>query len=226
MAKLAHPGKKIDWFFKISLIFQKKKNRLKKGYGEHEICDAVIKTIAPDLVLWTYLEGKDNLNLKTLSRVLRFHFKEPNATSLFTEQSNSKQLLSESTHEFVVRLMSLWQKKLFISKEGNCGYSKALIQDCFFHDVLVGLRNNNIRNELCPLLKNIILPDEAILKNLMLAESDEQEHFHIFNRKHVDINSIQSCDAIPSATPPKHKSENPIIAEIRSLKATLNSISS
>ena len=60
----------------------------------------------------------------------------------------------------------------------------------------------------------------------MLAESDEQEHFHIFNRKHVDINSIQSCDAIPSATPPKHKSENPIIAEIRSLKATLNSISS
>ena len=77
------------------LIFQIN-NGLKNGYSEHEICDAVIKSMAPDLALRTYLEGKDNLNLKTLSRTLRSHFKEPNATSLFTELSNSKQLPSES----------------------------------------------------------------------------------------------------------------------------------
>ena len=89
-----------------SLIFQIN-NALKKGYGKHEICDAVIKSIAPDLALRTYLEEKDNLNSKTLSRILRSHFKEPNATSLFSELSNSKQLSSESAKEFVVRLMSL-----------------------------------------------------------------------------------------------------------------------
>ena len=55
--------------------------------------------------------------------------------------------------------------------------------------------------------------------------ANEQEHFQNFNKKRVDINSIESCDAISSATPPKHKSENPIIAEISSLKATLDSIS-
>ena len=60
----------------------------------------------------------------------------------------------------------------------------------------------------------------------MLATSDEQEHFQNFNKKNVNINSIEPCDAIPSATPPKHKSENPILVEIRTLKATLHSISS
>ena len=80
-----------------------------------------MKSIAPDLVLRTYLEGKDNLNLKALRRILRSHFKQPNATSLFTELSNSKQLPSESAKEFAVRLVSLRQKILFISKEDNCG---------------------------------------------------------------------------------------------------------
>ena len=69
------------------------------------------------------------------------------------------------------------------------------------------------------------MSDEDILENFMLAMSEEQEHFQNFNKKRVDINSVEPCDAIPSATPPDLKSENPIIAEIRSLRATLDSIS-
>ena len=172
------------------------------------------------------MDEKDNLNLKTLSRIRRSHFTEPNATSLFTKLSNSKQSPSESPQEFVVRLMSLRQKILFISKEYNCGYSGALVHDHFLHTILVGLRNDNIRNELYPLLKNNILSDEDILKNLMLATSDDQEHFQNFNKKNVNINSIEPCDAIASATPPKHKSKNFILVEIRSLKARLDSITS
>ena len=76
-----------------------------------------------------------------------------------------------------MRFMSLRQKILFVSKEDNCGYSETLAQDRFFHTVLVGLRNDNIRNELHPLPKNCILSDEDIIENLMLATSDEQEHF-------------------------------------------------
>ena len=222
--KIGTPGQKDRLIFS-RLIFQIN-NGLKNGYSEHEICDAVIKSMAPDLALRTYLEGKDNLNLKTLSRTLRSHFKEPNATSLFTELSNSKQLPSESAQEFVARLMSLRQKILFISKEDNCGYSEALVQDHFLHAILVGLRNDNIRNELRPLIKNSIVSDEDILENLMLVTSDEQEHFQNLNKKGVNINSIEPCDPITSATPPTPKSENPIIVEIRSLKATLDSISS
>ena len=134
--KIGTPGQKDRLTFS-SLIFQIN-NGLKKGHiSEYEICDAVIKSIAPDLTLRTYLEGKDNLSLKTLSRIFRSHFKEPNATSLFTELCNSKQLPSESAQEFVGRLMSLRQKMLFISKEDNCGYSEALVQDRFLHTILV-----------------------------------------------------------------------------------------
>ena len=128
-----------------------------------------MKSIAPDLALRTYLEGKNNLNLKALRRILRSHFKQPNATSLFTELSNSKQLPSESAKEFAVRLVSLRQKILFISKEDNCGQSEALVQNRFLHAILVGLRKDNIRNELRPLLRNSILFDEDILENLMLG---------------------------------------------------------
>ena len=123
--------------------------------------------------------------------------------------------------------MSLRQKILFVSKKDNCGYSETLVQDRFLHTILVGLRNDNIRNELHPLPKNSILSDGDIVENLMLATSDAQEHFNNFNKKkNVNINSIEPCDAILSATPPKHKSENPTLVEIRSLKATLDSISS
>ena len=146
--KIGTPGQKDRLTFS-SLIFQIN-DRLKKGYSEHEICDAFIKSIAPDLALRTYLEGKDNLNLKTLRRILRSHFKEPNATSLLTELNNNKQLPSESPQEFVLRVMSLRQETLFISKEDYCGYSEALVQDRFLHAIMVGLRNDNIRNELRP----------------------------------------------------------------------------
>ena len=217
-------GKKVDWSSQ-SLIFEIN-NGLKTGYNEHEKCDAVIKSIASDSALRTYLEGKDNLNLKTMSRILRSHFKEPNATSLFTELSNSKQLPSECAQKYVVRLMSLRQKILFISKEDNYGYSEAFVEDRSLNAILFGLRNDNIRNKLRPLLKTSILADEDILENLMLATSDEQEHFQNFNKKRVDINSIESFDAIHSAIPPKYRSENPIIAEIKLLKAMHNSISS
>lgn len=89
-----------------SLIFQIE-NAKTSGYSESEICAAVIKSISPDCQLRSYLEGRANLPLTSLSKVLRSHFKEKDATTLFTSLSNSKQGNHESAHEFVIRLMSL-----------------------------------------------------------------------------------------------------------------------
>ena len=111
--KIGKPGQKDRLTFS-SLIFQIF-NGQKKGYSDSEICDAVVKSIDPDLALRTYLEGKEDLTLKSLSKILRTHFKEANATTLFNELSNAKQLPSESAQEFVVRIMSLRQKILFVS---------------------------------------------------------------------------------------------------------------
>ena len=70
-------------------------------------CDAIVKNIAPDLPLRTYLEDNADLNLVPMSKTLRSHFSEPNATTLFHELANAKQMPTETTQEFVIRMMSL-----------------------------------------------------------------------------------------------------------------------
>ena len=70
-------------------------------------CDAIVKNIAPDLPLRTYLEDNADLNLVPMSKTLRSHFGEPNATTLFHELANAKQMPTETTQEFVIRMMSL-----------------------------------------------------------------------------------------------------------------------
>ena len=100
-----------------SLVFQIQ-NGKKKGYSETEICDAVVKSIVPDLSLRTYLEGKSDLTLVSMSKMLRSHFGEPNATTTsFTKLRNAKQTQDESAQEFVIRLMALCQNILFVSNE-------------------------------------------------------------------------------------------------------------
>ena len=73
-----------------------------------------------------------------MSKVLRYHFGEPNATALFNELGNPKQMPTETAQEFVIRIMSLRQKVLFVSNEDKCGYNTSLIQG--------RLRNDNVRS--------------------------------------------------------------------------------
>ena len=45
------------------------------------------------------MEGKSYLTLVSMSKILRSHFGEPNATTLFSELSNVKQTQNESAQE-------------------------------------------------------------------------------------------------------------------------------
>ena len=75
----------------------------------------MVRSIAPNLSLRTYMEGKSDLTLVSVSKILRSNFGEPYATTLFTELSNSKKIQNESAQEFVIRLMAFRQKVLFVS---------------------------------------------------------------------------------------------------------------
>ena len=170
--KIGTPGQKEKLSF-MSLIYQMNSG-IEKEFPERDICEAVIKSISLDLPLRSYFEGKQTMDIASLSKILRSHFKEPNSTALFTQLSNSRQTSTESAKEYVIRLMSLRQKILFVSREETCSYSFDLIQNRFVHAVLVGLRNENIQNELCPILKSHdTLSDEILLEHLSLAMSDE-----------------------------------------------------
>ena len=56
-----------------NLVFQIEDGK-KKGYSETEIYDAVVKSVAPESSLRTYLERKSDLTLVSMSKILRSHF--------------------------------------------------------------------------------------------------------------------------------------------------------
>ena len=70
--------------------------------SDSELCDAVVKSIAPDLPLRTWLESKADLNLVSMSKILRLHFGKPYTTTLFKKLGNAKQMPTETTYEFLI----------------------------------------------------------------------------------------------------------------------------
>jgi len=183
----------------------------------------VIKSISPDCELRTYLESKQT-DLKTLSKVLRSHFKEKDATTLFTTLSNAKQGIQESPNNFVMRLLALRQKVLFVSKENVCQYEYPLVQERFLHAVLTGLRSDYIRSELRDfhLLKSKSTSDEDLLDRLTIAVSDDSERLEKFNSrpKQASVNSL-SLDS-DFEQPQAPKKENFLLKELSEIKAQLN----
>ena len=80
---------------------------------------------------------------KEFSVFLRSHFKELDATALFTLLGSTCQKHNESAQEFVIRLMSLRQKVLFISKEDSYQYDQRLVQKRFVHALLTAIKEIN-----------------------------------------------------------------------------------
>ena len=56
---------------------------LNRGYPEKEVTEAVIRAINPGLRLRSYLEGKPDLTLATLRKILRSHYQEKGATEMY-----------------------------------------------------------------------------------------------------------------------------------------------
>ena len=113
--QIGSPGQK-DKLTYTSLSFQIA-NARQRGFEDPEICAAVIKAISPGEYLRTYLEMCGNLTLDALIPILRSHFKEKDATLVYSELSNGTQNPSETENEFCLRMMSLRQKVLLMSSE-------------------------------------------------------------------------------------------------------------
>ena len=147
----------------------------KKGYDDDDICEEVIKAVTDD-VLRSLLEGKTNLTLAKLRKLLRSHFKEKDPTTLFNELSRSARLSSEDASYFVMRMIDLRTKVVFATKEvdSRVNYPEDLVREQFMRTVTTGLRNDNIRNETKQLFAQN-LEEEDLLEKLTQAESDELE---------------------------------------------------
>lgn len=87
--------------------------------------------------------------------------------------------------------MSLRQKVLLVSREDLVPYPPTLVMKRYSQAVLSGLRNNNIRNQLRPILEIDHLTDEFLLETLTKAVAEENEHCEKFTKKN-SVNSIST----------------------------------
>ena len=151
-------------------------NARKKNYSDQEICEATIKAISPGLNVRSCLEGKTDLTLPQLRRILRAHFSERDATELCTELSNAVQHSSESVQNFVVRLIDMRQA-IFASQEleSQLQYDPVLVQKLFLRAISTGLISCSIKADIDPYLNDINVSDEVLLEKLNLAANNEAE---------------------------------------------------
>lgn len=205
--QIGEPGQKDKLTF--SSLARQIEHGLSKGFPELEIVDAVIRAISPGMQLRSYLEGKTNLTLPTLRRILRCHYQEKSATDLYKQLTSEVQGIKETPQNFLIRTFDLRQKILFASQESESGlqYDPGLVQKMFLHTVLTGLQNDNIRRDLQPYLEHADIADELLLERVNTAcayETERQNKKKLSGQQRpVTIHSVQSSDATAE------KNENP-----------------
>ncbi|KAJ8032564.1 hypothetical protein HOLleu_26119 [Holothuria leucospilota] len=150
---------------------------VKKGFSHDDVTEAVIKAIVPGSRLRNYLEGRTTISLPELRSLLRAHFQEKEATTLFQELSTAFQGPKETAHSFVLRTLDLRQKVVFASQEAGAGviYTYDQAQKMFLHTVSTGLQSDYVRQQLQPLLTQEGTTDEALLEALTVFVGQEAE---------------------------------------------------
>ena len=211
-----------------SLIYQIEAG-LAKGYSEKEVVTGVVKAITAGLTLRSYLEGKAELDLPSLRKVLRFHFAEKGPTDLYKDLVNLTQSPSESALDFLVRALDLRQKITFASKEADSGlqYDNSLVKKMFLHTVYTGLVSENIKVEVRSLLENTGVSDEALMEGFAKACANEVERQ---NKLEITCNEEQTSNVVKKKKGDANaKNESSVqgqiaalVAEVRELKSQIS----
>ncbi|KAK6472741.1 hypothetical protein HHUSO_G27324 [Huso huso] len=203
---------------------------LNKDYTEIEITEAVIRAIVPGLQLRSYLEGKTDLTLPKLRRILRSHFQEKDATKLYKQLTSGVQEAKETPQNFLMRVMDLRQKILFASQESDSGlkYNPELVQRMFLHTVLTELQNDSIKTDMKVYLQDNSVTDEVLLEQLNIAcsnDAERQRKLRSTSYKSVKVNALHSDDNQASKQPESKKQDtSALLAELNELKNEVSSL--
>ena len=229
--QVGEPGQKDKLSF--SSLAHQIEQGINKGYTEVEIVDSVVRAIAPGLQLRSYLEGKADLTLPTLRRILRFHYQEKGATELYKQLTSEVQGSKESPQNFVIRALDLRQKIIFASQEAESAlrYDPVLVQSMFLHTVLTGLQNESIRNDVLPYLQQQTCSDELLLEKLNIACANETERQNkrrqITQQRSATVHAAQSDDSILERKNKEPNRDNPgktqpdVLNELKAMRSDM-----
>lgn len=228
--QIGEPGQKDRLPF--SSLARQIEHGLLKGLPETEIVDAVIRAIVPGMQLRSYLEGKSDLTLPTLRRILRCHYQEKSATELYKQLSSEVQSMKETPQSFLIRALDLRQKILFASQESESGlrYDPVLVQNMFLHTVMTGLQNDNVKRDLQPFLEKAGISDELLFEKLNIScayESERQDKKKMtapqrpvtIHAAHSDQTPIEKREKTSQLSQSKNKVD--ILSELQEMKANM-----
>ena len=208
-----------------SLVYQIE-NGLKNDYTKDEIKEAVIKAINPALSLESYLEGKPDLTLAKLRRIMRSHYQEKTATELYHQLSSTVQPPKKKPQEFFIRLLDLKQKILFPSQEtddSELKYDPTIVQGMFVHSFSLGLQNENIKIEMKPYLEKKGMSDEELFEKLNVCFSNEMERSQKFGSQLTPkVNAVQ--EGGDKQAKKNTEVEQALMKELRELKAKVAAV--
>ena len=187
--------------------------------------------------------SKPELDLQGLRKILRSHYREQDANTMYTQLCRASQEPSQTEQQFVMALMLLRQKILFTAKEENSGFTQNedLVQQQFIRAIVTGLRNDNIKNEIKPALvkPGVPVPDEELLELLNQICSDETERQSKMKGGKKNVSQVEvtpkpkcegcaiclSANSISQPQPAKPKT-NSLLEEVQALHAKINEITS
>ena len=206
-----------------SLLYQMEKGR-KSGRSDEEIQLAVIRAMKPGMSLRVYLESKGDFDHEAFLKILRSHFNERDATTVFQEMCNCTQKASESALDFCLRVMGLREKVSALAREEAGSLDMVTISKRFFHTVFTGLKSSTLRLELKKILSEASVTDEQLLEEISLVTTIEQEHLKKFStgsNVNAVAGKVQNEDQMSSAS-----SQSAVLSEIKKLSAKVNEINS
>lgn len=170
--------------------------------------EGVIRAISPGSKLRSYLEGKAELTLSELKGVLQSHFREQTATELYKKLCNVAQTASESSLEFIMRALDLKQRVLAAAEEDKeVPYDRCMVERMFLHAIRTGLRDDNVRHRLEPVLVSGV-EDVKILSSANQITLNEAEH----SAKVKNKATVNECTT------------NKLQAEVQELRTKLNEL--
>ena len=147
---------------------------LKTDYSEDKIVDAIIYSVSPGLPLRSFLDAKQGLTLPVVLQILKSHFMESDATEYYNRLANAVQSVEESPVSFLLRLMELKEKIIFVSRTSDIKYTEEQTQRLLLKVIENGLTDECIRNKMRSSL-TIETSDETLLERLTCIVTDESE---------------------------------------------------
>ena len=205
------------------LAFQIRQGKDAK-YSIREIQAAVIKAIKPGSTLRNYLESRVDISESAFIKILRAHFKEKDASSVFQEMCNTCQSGDESELDFCMRVMSLRDKVLVLSEEEDCKFEDDMVRKRMLNTIYTGLRHNSVRMALQNSLKGGVKSDVDLIEEISVVVYNETEHLNKLESKSKHKENVCNVKTVNVPEEKKHK-ENPLLVEIQKLNAKVSLLS-